>query len=182
MKALLLIGGKSSRMNTDKHLLEIDGTSQYDRLHQLLTDTGLDVCVSCNLEQYKTLPKEHYKLVDQYDAIGPIGGLVAAINHRPEESWLIVACDLINLEPETISRLVSAVDTTYDIITYQKEGSKFLETTITIYQPPAFRNVLDAVESGLYSLQRVLKKSKVKTIAPSNPAELKNVNYPGDLS
>jgi len=147
----------------------------------LLSDAGLDVCISCNLEQYKTIPSDYYRLVDQYDAIGPIGGLLAAINHSPEEAWLMVACDLVNVNADTIATLIDAVDDEHDIITYQGADSKYLETTITIYKPSAFREVLDTVEMGLYSLQRVLSNCKVKTINPAEDSELKNVNSPEDL-
>ena len=181
MKALLLIGGKSQRMGAEKHLLDVNGRTQYHHLYNMLTDMGLEVCVSCNIEQYRDLPESHYKLVDQYDAIGPIGGLVSAINHRPEEPWLIVACDLVNVTKETLTRLIEAADDDHDIITYQPKGSDYLETTVTIYQPSSFRVVLDAIEMGLYGLQRVLKKCKVKTVAPNDNAELKNVNTPEDL-
>lgn len=181
MKALILIGGQSARMGAQKYLMNVNGQPQYVHLYQLLTEAGLDVCISCNVEQYRSLPQSYYKLVDQFDAIGPIGGLVAAINHSPEEPWLVVACDLVNVTKETINHLIEAADEEHDVITYQIDGSKHLETTITIYRPSAFRNVLDAVEMGLYSLQRVLQNAKVKTIAPGDASELKNVNEPEDL-
>lgn len=181
MKALMLIGGKSERMGVEKHLLEVNGRAQYHHLYNLLAEMGLDVCVSCNIEQYRSLPESHYKLVDQYNAIGPIGGLVAAINHRPQEPWLVVACDLVNVTRDTIQKLLDAMDDAHDIITYQKEGIDYPETTITIYQPTSFRKVLDQVEMGLYGLQRILDDCKVKKISPEDPAELKNVNTPEDL-
>lgn len=181
MKALILIGGKSSRMGSEKYLMNVNGQPQYVHLYQLLSEAGLEVCISCNLEQYKTIPSDYYRLVDQYDAIGPIGGLLAAINHSPEEPWLMVACDLVNVTAETLSTLINAVDDQHDIITYQASNSKHLETTITIYQPSSFREVLDTIETGLYSLQRVLSSCKVKVINPADDSELKNINSPVDL-
>lgn len=181
MKALILIGGQSARMGAEKYLMSVNGQPQYVHLYQLLTEAGLEVCISCNVEQYKTLPSSYYKLVDQYDAIGPIGGLVAAINHSPEEAWLVVACDLVNITSETITQLMQATDEEHDVITYQLSESKHLETTVTIYQPSSYRAVLDAVDSGLFSLQRILSNCKVKTINPSTNEELKNVNSPEDL-
>lgn len=169
-------------MGMDKYLIDVNGQTQYHYLYNMLTDAGLDVCVSCNLEQYRDLPESHYKLVDQYDGIGPIGGIVAAINHNPAEAWLVVACDLVNVKPETITKLIDSVDDQHDIITYEASDGKNLETTITIYQPSSFRSVLDAIDTGLYSLQRVLKDCKVKRIAPGDDAELKNVNSPEDLA
>lgn len=180
-KALLLIGGQSSRMGMEKYLMEVNGKTQYHHLHQMLTSLGLDVCVSCNLEQYRSLPESHYKLVDQYDSIGPIGGLVAAINHNPEVPWLVVACDLVNLTPDSLTKLIEAIDQEHDIITYKRSDAEYLETTITIYRPSSFRKILDAVDKGLYGLQRVLKECNVKVITPDGDKELKNVNTPEDL-
>ena len=67
------------------------------------------------------------------------------------------------------------------ITTYQASDSKHLETAITIYKPSSFREVIDTIDTGLYSLQRVLSKCKVKVINPSEDSELKNVNSPEDL-
>ncbi|REE05629.1 molybdenum cofactor guanylyltransferase [Marinoscillum furvescens] len=182
IKALILTGGKSTRMGTDKFLMEVNGKPQYQHLYELLTGLGLETYLSCSAEQVKKLHGSVPLIKDIHDGIGPIGGLAAAITAFPDTSWLVVACDLIHFEVETVNELLRADDENYDVITYQQEGSSFFETTCTLYHPSAYIVIRRNIRNGDYSLQSVLKKSMVKTIVPSNPQWLKNANSREDLN
>lgn len=180
-KALILIGGKSTRMGTDKYLMEVDGIPQYQRLHQLLQTLGLEVYLSCNQTQQDSISTEYRKIIDVYEGIGPMGGLASALDADPDSDWLVVACDLINVQAETIRRLLEPETSDIDVITYKDPKSGFYETTITLYKHSVQPLVRAALEEKRYSLQGVLKKGKVHVILPGDYTELKNVNKPEDL-
>lgn len=180
LKGLILIGGKSSRMGEPKHLLKRGGLPQYQFIYDLLLSLGIQSYISCNREQVKTFKDEHSVVVDSFDSIGPIGGVASAFEKEPETSWLVVACDLLSLSKEAIVDLVSANVLENDVVTYQKKGSPFLETTITIYNPTAAPFVSESVKSKEYSLQKLLKKCSVKTLEVGSSDFLKNVNTKSD--
>ena len=48
---LILIGGKSSRMGREKHLIPYHNAPQYLYLHKLLSEICDDVYVSCSSDQ-----------------------------------------------------------------------------------------------------------------------------------
>ncbi len=181
MKALILIGGKSSRMGTDKHLLEINGKPQYLHLAEMLKDCGLDVYLSCKPEQIPNLTDDLKKIEDQYGDIGPIGGVASAFTDFPKSSWLVVACDLVNLNRTTIENLIESQDRSYDVVTYRLSDSPFPETTMTIYNPQSYDLVKAAISSKDYSLQEILRKLSIKTIIPVDKETLKNANSKRDL-
>lgn len=166
-------------MGSDKYLMNLHGAPQYQHLFDLLSGLGLSVYLSCNRTQNFQLPVDYPKIMDRHEAIGPMGGLASAIDQFPTYSWLVVACDLVNLTRNTVQKLLEA-DEGSDVVTCQISGSVFLETTITVYHPGSFDVVRQAVEAGNYSLQQVLAQCEVKVI-PTAGHELKNVNRPEDL-
>ncbi|WP_258105740.1 molybdenum cofactor guanylyltransferase [Marinoscillum sp. MHG1-6] len=182
MKGLILIGGKSQRMGSDKYLMDIHGLPQYLHLYELLSSFQIDVYVSCSQSQQAEIDDETPKIVDTYNAIGPMGGVISAMGNDPKSSWLVVACDLMNLTKESVQNLMGQQDKAYDVIAYQKPDNSFFETTITIYNPSAHSVILKQVHAGDYSLQSALQKLTVKEVVPEDFEALKNFNHPKDLS
>ncbi|MEM6642849.1 MAG: molybdenum cofactor guanylyltransferase [Bacteroidota bacterium] len=184
MKALVLLGGKSTRMGREKHNLLVQGEPMYLRLYRLVTELSLPCYLSVSLEQvpqFEEKPKDFQLLVDQEKGIGPIGGILSAINEDDQSSWLVVACDLVQAQSETLKYLIDSDSIKHDIITYQQHSKPFFETTCTIYQPSSFSTIRRQVSLREYSLQSVLRSLRVKTITPKSDNELKNVNRPEDL-
>ena len=180
LKAIVLIGGASVRMGTDKFLIEANGLPQYLHLHRMIEALGISTYISCSAAQTDQIDQNIPYLIDEFASIGPIGGLATAIKHDPTSDWLVGACDLINLQPETIKELVT-IAPRKGVITFQREDIEFPETTITIYCQDVFTTVKQAIRQKKYSLQGVLKASDVQKITPANPAQLKNVNTRADL-
>lgn len=179
LRALILAGGQSSRMGTDKYLLEVNGRPQYQHLHALLTGTGLETCISCHADQQ--FPKGFSLIKDQFGPVGPIGGLASAHVRYPDTDWLVVACDLVALDAATLCELVAAYDFEADVTCFRLPGSPFYETTLAIYRPSALQRALECIHSGQFGLQTVLKGCRVKSVEPSCPQALKNVNTPKDM-
>jgi molybdopterin-guanine dinucleotide biosynthesis protein A len=181
LKALILVGGKSSRMGEDKFLLDPNGKPQYQYLAELLQGLGMKTHLSCSSGQ-KMRMLDHYNIIeDLYENIGPIGGIASAIEADDHSDWLVIACDLVNLDKKTIQELITQDASGFDVITFGLPENQFLETTITLYKPSSFPTIRSMIENQQYKLQNVLKDSRVKVVIPSDPTRLKNVNSPKDL-
>ncbi len=182
LNAIILIGGKSKRMGTEKYLLKVHEKPQFIHLYEMLKGEGISPYISCNKEQFDQIPNSYPKIADRFEGIGPMGGLVSAIHHDHKNPILLVACDLINLTPAIIEQLIAENDDEFDIVTYQRNGTSFNETTLTIYNPSSFTYFKQAVENRDYSLIGTLKKCLVKSIEIQDHAVLKNANTKDDLS
>ncbi len=180
-KALILIGGKSTRMGSEKHLLEVNGKPQYQFLYELLSGMGFPVFISCNKGQMKEIRPDFPIVVDQFDQLGPIGGIASAFKSDPGCNWLVVACDLIQLTQQAVTALMDSIDPEMDVITYRQEKAGFYETVLTCYQPSIAKAIFSQIANEAFSLQALLKKSKVKAIPPADHSFLKNANSPEDL-
>ncbi len=181
LNAVILIGGKSERMGTDKYQLKVHDQPQYVHLYEMLSRPDIKPHLSCNKDQDAKIPDNYHKIIDQHEGIGPIGGLISAIQKDPKTPILLIACDLINLTENTIRQLIENNHPDHDVVTYHKQGTDFKETTCTIYNLSSFKYVSELVEQGAYSLLGILEKSKVKSIAVDDNEALKNVNTRDDL-
>jgi molybdopterin-guanine dinucleotide biosynthesis protein A len=181
LKALLLIGGKSTRMGEDKYLLNIHGRPQYEHLYRLIGGIRIPVYLSCTLEQSEKIPKEFNRIHDDLDNLGPLGGLSSAMRYDPTASWLVVACDLVGLTQGPIRKLVESHNVEFDVTTYRKADSNYFETTLTIYTPSCSTAVFQQIKTGDYSLQKLIKRLKTKTIVVEKDDFLLNANSRADL-
>ena len=103
MKALILTGGKSSRMGTDKSQLEIGGVTLLERTIGLIKPLTESIYISVAHDDTKQHPLPTIK--DLEPSPGPLGGLHAAFAHDPDSTWFLIACDLPKLSPEDLSQL-----------------------------------------------------------------------------
>src|SRR3972149_4034102 len=105
----VLIGGKSTRMGTPKHLLPCaDGTRQ-TWLHRTVSLLQ-KVCQKVVLAGAGTVPDDLQQLPHMVDAMeteGPMAGLLAAMRWAPRASWLLTACDLPNLSCDALKWLAA---------------------------------------------------------------------------
>ena len=98
-------------MGRDKALLERDGQSQLAYIVGLLKGSVDKVFVSTRRDQENDEERARYEqIVDRYDDLGPVAGILSALHEYPEVDWLVVACDLPNIDERTITQLLQQRD------------------------------------------------------------------------
>ncbi|HCW91526.1 MAG TPA: molybdenum cofactor guanylyltransferase [Marinobacter sp.] len=118
---LLLAGGKSTRMGgQDKGLLPWQGQPMAQRVYRTLKNLTPRVYISANrsLEDYEQLAPGHIlrdpeNLTDQ----GPLAGLLTGLRKASEqgaEAVLVCPCDTPDINPATLSALITAWQTCPD--------------------------------------------------------------------
>ncbi|MEI7817936.1 MAG: formate dehydrogenase accessory sulfurtransferase FdhD, partial [Desulfuromonadales bacterium] len=89
---IILAGGASSRMGSNKALLEVDGTPIITRTYKILSSLFHEVIVVTNSPQdYDFLPCR--KVPDIYPGYGSIAGLHSALTHSNTAHSFVTACD-----------------------------------------------------------------------------------------
>ncbi|MDQ0252877.1 molybdopterin-guanine dinucleotide biosynthesis protein A [Evansella vedderi] len=93
---ILLSGGKSSRMGTNKALLPIEGKTNIERIFESLGEGFTDrILVTNSPEEYAPLLPEDVKIVsDVYPGLGPLSGIHAGLLATAAEYNVVVACDM----------------------------------------------------------------------------------------
>lgn len=111
LDAVILAGGKSIRMGTDKAMLQLEGETLLERQVRRVRAAGAaTVYISCRREaDYRiagTVP-----LFDRVPDGGPLEGIAAALDHSQQDSLLVLAVDLPSITPEFLAWLLSNAET-----------------------------------------------------------------------
>ena len=105
VSAVLLAGGKSTRMGSDKAALPFLGTTMLEYQVKRLKDLGIeDIMVS---GKETDLPQVRY-IRDVYPGKGPLAGMHACFMNAMHESCLVVAVDMPLIRMETLNFLLEA--------------------------------------------------------------------------
>lgn len=180
---LVLAGGKSRRMGSDKALLERDGKSQLARTVELL-ERHLDrVFVSARADQAAEAERSKFaQIVDRHDDLGPVAGILSAMEARPGVSWLVVACDLPNVDDATIRELLEQHDDAQPFTAYESSYDGLPEPLCAIYGQASKPAVEAFLADGIKCPRKMLIRSDTRLLQQSNPSALDNVNTPEDLA
>jgi molybdenum cofactor guanylyltransferase len=103
--AIILSGGKSSRMGTNKALLKINEKTNIERIADALKLYFDDIILVTNHpESYEFLGLTMVN--DQFPGMGPLAGLHAGLEASEYQTNFIVACDMPFVSAELASTLV----------------------------------------------------------------------------
>jgi len=178
LRGLVLAGGFSQRMQTDKGRLHYHGLEQRQYAAQLLAEVCTDVLVSCRPEQAAELPAGLTPLPDWFLGLGPMGGILSALQLDPNSAWLVVACDLPFLSTASLRHLVQHRDASKVATAFQSPANEFPEPLITIWEPRGYGVLLRFLSLGYSCPRKALINSDIELLAPPKPEELRNVNTP----
>jgi molybdopterin-guanine dinucleotide biosynthesis protein A len=179
---LVLAGGKSTRMGIDKaSLRHPDGRTLAERCGDFLAEAGCsDVYLS--LRQDQALPEGingEVKVLrdDPGQSNGPVSGILAAMNGRPDADWLVVACDLPRLDVATLKHLIGSIRDGELFLAYRSEFDGLPEPLCAWYAAGS-KAVIEG--SGIPCPRKILIRSECRLLDPFRPGALDNANTPED--
>jgi molybdopterin-guanine dinucleotide biosynthesis protein A len=182
LRGLVLAGGLSQRMQTDKGRLRYgaQGREQREVAAALLAEVCQDVFVSCRAEQADELPAGLQPLPDTFIGLGPVGGILSAFQRDPNAAWLVLACDLPFLTGATLHELVAGRQPSRLATGFRSPNNEFPEPLITIFEPRAYPELLRFLSLGYSCPRKMLINSDVEVLPTPAAGELRNVNTPAE--
>ncbi len=123
--AVLLVGGRSTRMGRSKAELSWHGQPFADRIARLLlrATRGTLVVVAAPDQNPPPLPPEAIVVRDAHDGQGPLEAIAAGLRALPPDAVAYVSStDVPLLHPAFVEHVVAAVDEHTDIAVCQTEG------------------------------------------------------------
>jgi molybdopterin-guanine dinucleotide biosynthesis protein A len=179
---LVLSGGQSRRMGRDKALLLRDGQSQLAHMVSLLDAVVDRVFVSARNDQTGDAERSRFELiVDSYDDMGPIAGILSALQEYPEVDWLIVACDLPNIDDSTLRFLVENTSNNQPFTAFRSSHDGLPEPLCAVYKAGSDQQLREFVDAGMICPRKILIRSETCLLEQPNPSSLDNINTPDDL-
>lgn len=183
--AVLLAGGKSTRMGCEKALLEIDGEPLWQRQLATLRACGpAELLVSQRPDG--VVPAAGVTIVhDAAPGLGPLGGVAASLRAARHPFLLVLAIDLPQMRPDFLRELAeTAVRTGRGIVPLH--GERF-EPLAAIYPRGALALAELHLQSPDRSMQRFIRAAlelgliSARELREPEPSLFQNVNRPADL-
>lgn len=180
---IVLAGGRSRRMGSDKASLTHEGQTQLERAMQLLGRHVDQVFVSTTGEQADDPVRSQYpQILDRYNDMGPVAGILSAMDRNADVNWLVLACDLPNIDDDTIGYLLKNASADHVATAYRSEHDDLPEPLCALYRPASRADIERFVGEGRYCPRKILINSATHLLRQPRPGALHNVNSPEDLA
>ncbi len=174
----VLAGGRSSRMGRDKALLAASGSSPLlVRAAAAVAEAAGNATILGDPERYGRLGWP--VLPDIHAGLGPIGGLLTALE-RTEAVWnLVVACDMPAISPSLLSRLLEiARNAEAFCVAPVIEGE--YEPLCAVWHRDALPRVRQAIADGRLKMRDLVAGIDTLSVAGLDAGMFRNINTPQD--
>ncbi|KAA1248172.1 molybdenum cofactor guanylyltransferase [Aquimarina sp. RZ0] len=170
--AIILAGGKSSRMGQEKGLMKLDGDPFISHIINEVKTLTNKILIITNHTGYHQFG--YPCIVDSITDCGPIGGIYTALSHTKTENNLILSCDIPFIKKYSLEKLMKHFKPKKDIIHYENNP------LIGIYKKSLSSLFLDCIQKKQLKLQKLLSSLQVQTIIieEDKSFHLKNINTP----
>jgi molybdenum cofactor guanylyltransferase len=175
---LVVCGGQSRRMGTDKSLLEYHGRPQREFIYTMLSTLCDEVFISCNAGQAKSIEKSFKTIIDiqAYSGHGPMAALLSAFDRYPGTNWLVVGCDYPFITRKALNDFIKKTGTDKIASAFYNLAENMYDPMLALYTYPALDEIKKMFAREEYSLQHFLKKVNAEKYIPSDSMQMKSVD------
>lgn len=177
LNGLVLMGGQSIRMKKDKASISYFNKPQHQYVKELLEPLCNKVFFSVR-EIHNSLTREDRQITDQFLDIGPFGGILSAFQVDPNSAWLVLAIDIPGIGKEELKKLTDARQTQLYATAFLNPETKLPDPLCTIYEPRAYKALLELYDLGYHSPRKMLTNFPVHSLSLAQSKALKNINSP----
>lgn len=175
VKGLVLVGGKSTRMGTDKSELNYFGKPQKEVAKELLENNKISTFYSVQKASETT-----YEISDTFLNLGPFGGICSAFQKDPNAAWFVLATDVPFVNNDIIQLLLQKRNPSKVATAIKGKGKEFVEPLITIYEPKAYAILLQYLAQGYSCPRKILINSDVEIVEIEDDF-IRNINTPKEF-
>jgi len=168
---ILLSGGKSRRMDSDKASILVKGKTMAQWSADLLKQYCTELIVSSNNTAHSIYGDT---LVKDTLGDGPLAGIYAAISASKYDYNIVLACDTPFVSSEIIKRLID--ESTSEKATIAVDANGKIHPLIGIYHKSLVPVIKEKLEKGYFSMMRFLQEIGAKQVQFNELHPFKNIN------
>ena len=192
MLGLVLCGGQSTRMGSDKGLLKLQANTWAQTAVDKLLELQLHVVISVNKNQYAEYAAvfSAQQLIIDNESLhlkGPLYGVLSGHMQYPEEDFMVLACDMPLLETGLIKELLTVYHqhSDNDAFVFTNDGEP--EPLCGIYKSSGLSHILQLYHSGeltRHSMKFMLEHISTFTLAlpADKKSSFRNFNAHAELN
>lgn len=179
LSAIILAGGKSSRMGSDKGLIPLKGKPMIQWVIDAVRPItkNINIIANENLEQYKVFGFPVFTDIQQ--GKGPLTGIYTGLHHTPSENNIVLSCDSPNVSTALIQCLITHHNG-YEVSIVKKAGKT--HPLIGIYNKSCLRTFKQLLNQNQLKVMAALENVHLNVV-DGNRFEhhtFANVNTPSD--
>jgi len=181
---IILAGGKSSRMGTDKGLQELCGKPLINYAIQSLSGLCSTILISTSSDAYQSFG---YKTVaDEIPGIGPMGGIYSALKQSKTDINLVLSCDLPFVSKELLSFILKNSEGYQVAVPWQ--GNQHYEPLCGFYHLSVLDQMSSYIKHNNYKLPDLFEEISINRLVINkeldfyNEELFLNVNSKHDLA
>jgi molybdopterin-guanine dinucleotide biosynthesis protein A len=175
---IILCGGKSIRMGSDKGLLLKEGKPWSVRVAEKFIALNIPFVVSVNDAQALAY-QNHFTVdnlvIDMVEIPGPLRGILSVNKSYHKKDLLVLACDMIEMQIITIQKLLDNYLQFPDFDFYAYHNGKFWEPFCGIYTSKALANLKNENTED-FSMQHILNSGNTQKIEMVDKSSFANTN------
>ena len=176
---IILAGGKSSRMGTDKGLLTLNGKPFMQHSIDALKPLTPDIIIVSNNSDYDIFGLE--RIEDAIENAGPLAGIYSGLKHSKTDYNLVLSCDIPLIKSNILQKLIDDIDDDSEIIQIESYGKTM--PLIALYKKQCEQIFLELLNINERRLQFAVGKCRVKNVVLNDEEAFftKNLNTPEQL-
>lgn len=180
--AVVLAGGKNSRIGREKSLIELNGSLLLEQELKVLNNIFQHILLVTSKPEVISNFKQYRKVSDQFLDCGPLAGIHAALNELKQDIF-VFGCDMPFLNESIIRQQIEK----YKQSNFQALVPKHIEgiePLHAIYSKTCLQPVNDQLSKGNYSVRSFFKQINIQYLE-FQPEEIKwffNINTEADLN
>lgn len=175
LSGIILAGGLSVRMQTDKARLNYHGIEQYRHVAKLLSDSCQDIHISCRQDQTFDINCIHD--LPEMAGIGPAAAWFSAFETLGH-AFVIVGIDYPLFNEQELQNLIQERDPQADASVLFNAQTGFYEPMLGIYESSFYQKLLSIKHEPIISIQTILRNSQVKKVLPLNKNAIISIDNP----
>jgi molybdopterin-guanine dinucleotide biosynthesis protein A len=170
--AIVMAGGQSSRMGTDKSMLHINGKTMIEAICQQLVGNFEQILISA--KQENELAFLGFAVVkDKVLGQGPLMGLVSTIESSANQLNFVTACDIPCIDMKFVRRMLREAEGFDAVVPIRDDGQ--IEPLFAIYRKSVIPAINDILSAGGRKMSDFFEKCKVNYL-PLDAKKITNLN------
>jgi len=180
---IILAGGKSTRMGTDKGLLKFEGETYIQILLRRLSGLFSDLIIIANrVDLYERYGFPVFP--DRIADCGPLGGLYTGLLASGTLYNFMIACDMPFIKQELIEFIVSEIDGS-DVVIPKRNGRP--EPLCAIYSKRCIGNIKEQLDKNNFKMTDFIRNMRIREISEEETLQFDhdemsfiNINTPSE--
>jgi molybdopterin-guanine dinucleotide biosynthesis protein A len=157
---IILAGGKSSRMGTDKGFLKLNGKTFVQYSIDALKPLVNDIIIVSDILDYDIFGLK--RINDSTKNAGPVSGICAGLEASKTVYNLILSCDIPLINSETLELLIDGIDDDSEIIQIESSGKTM--PLIALYNKSCQTRFLKLLKENERRLRVAVNTCKTKNV------------------